>query len=217
MSNYGYARVSSHDQHEERQLIALKKAGIEAENIYLDKQSGSNFDRPGWKRLLRKLRKGDLLVIQSLDRLGRNYKETLMQWRQIVEQRKAHIRVLDMPMLDTMHGNIDMIRELMSDLVLHLFSYIADNERTRIRERQAQGIAAAKARGVKFGRRRCELPEDFEYYAQRVHAGQLSLRTAAQRCGLSLATFHRRLNEFTFTDVFQSARKNQKAILPRTH
>ena len=198
---YGYARVSSKDQNEERQLIALRNAGIRPQNVFVDKQSGKNFNRPGWKKLLKRLRRGDVIVVQSLDRLGRNYRDTLAQWRLIVEKRKANIRILDMPMLDTTSEDDTTIQALLSNIILHLLSYIAENERIRIRERQAQGIAAAKARGVRFGRHRRDLPEDFPYYANLVYNGLLSRHEAARRCGLSNTTFYRRFKEYHLCSV----------------
>ena len=157
---YGYARVSTREQNEERQLIALREFGLNNGQIILDKQSGKDFDRRGYRRLLRKLKDGDTLVIKSIDRLGRNYEEILEQWRVITKEKGAAIVVLDMPLLDTRRSR-DLTGTLIADIVLQLLSYVAQTEREFIHQRQAEGIAAAKARGVKFGRPPLPLPENF--------------------------------------------------------
>ena len=157
---YGYIRVSSRDQNEERQLIALKEVGVADKNIYLDKQSGKDFDRPKYKRLLRKIKKDDVLYIKSIDRLGRNYEEIQNQWRILTKEKGIDIVVLDMPLLDTRRGK-DLMGTFLSDIVLQVLSFVAENERINIRQRQAEGIAAAKARGVRFGRPPKSLPENF--------------------------------------------------------
>ena len=151
MSTYGYIRVSSRDQNEDRQLIAMREAGVETKNIYLDKQSGKDFNRPQYQRMLRRMRKDDLLYIKSIDRLGRNYQEILCQWRELTEGKRVDLVVLDMPLLDTRRGK-DLMGTFLSDIVLQVLSFVAENERSNIRQRQAEGIAAARARGVKFGR-----------------------------------------------------------------
>ena len=151
MSTYGYIRVSSHDQNEDRQLIALHEVGVQDADIYIDKQSGKDFERPQYKRLLRKLKRGDLLYVKSIDRLGRNYAEILEQWRILTKDKGIDIVVLDMPLLDTRRGK-DLMGTFLSDIVLQVLSFVAENERVNIRQRQAEGIAAAKARGVRFGR-----------------------------------------------------------------
>ena len=151
--SYGYIRVSSRDQNEDRQLIALTEVGVPQKNIYLDKQSGKDFNRPQYKKLLRKLKKDDLLFIKSIDRLGRNYVEILEQWRILTKEKGVDIVVLDMPLLDTRRGK-DLMGTFLSDIVLQVLSFVAENERVNIRQRQAEGIAAAKARGVRFGRPR---------------------------------------------------------------
>ena len=196
MTIYGYARVSTVDQNEDRQIIALKKNGVRPENIFCDRRSGKDFNRPGWRKLLKSLRQDDLLVVLSLDRLGRNYQETLDQWRKIVQQKKAHIRVLDMPVLDTTQAAYGDLGRLISNLVLHLLSYIAESERKSIRERQRQGIAAAKARGVQFGRRRKPVPTCLAELATAVLQKNLTIQEAAQRAGMTRSTFRRRLLEF---------------------
>lgn len=157
MSTYGYIRVSSHDQNEDRQLIALHEVGVLDADIYIDKQSGKDFERPQYKKLLRKLKRGDLLYVKSIDRLGRNYKEILEQWRILTKDKVVDIVVLDMPLLDTRRGK-DLMGTFLSEIVLQVLSFVAENERVNIRQRQAEGIAAAKARGVRFGRPPTPLP-----------------------------------------------------------
>ena len=185
---YGYIRVSTREQNEDRQRIAMKKFGVAEYNIVLDKQSGKDFERPGYQRLLRKLKPGDTLVIKSIDRLGRNYNEILEQWREITKEKKAAIVVLDMPLLDTRRGN-DLTGVLIADIVLQLLSYVAQMEREFIRQRQAEGIAAAKARGVKFGRRPMDRPAGFENAREAWKAGKLSARGAARQLGVTHRTF----------------------------
>ena len=166
MNVYGYSRVSSREQNEARQRIALRETGVSEKNIYLDKQSGKDFDRPQYKKLIRKLKKDDLLYVKSIDRLGRNYAEILEQWRILTKEKGVDIVVLDMPLLDTRRGK-DLVGTFLSDIVLQVLSFVAENERTNIRQRQAEGIAAAKARGVRFGRPPNPLPENFpEQYRQ---------------------------------------------------
>ena len=160
MSVYGYIRVSSKDQKEDRQQIALKEVGVELRNIYIDKQSGKDFNRPQYKKMLRKLKKDDLLYIKSIDRLGRNYKEILQQWRILTKEKGVDIVVLDMPLLDTRRGK-DLMGTFLSDIVLQVLSFVAENERTNIKQRQAEGIAAAKAQGIKFGRPPLPLPDNY--------------------------------------------------------
>ena len=160
MSVYGYIRVSSKDQKEDRQQIALKEVGVERLNIYVDKRSGKDFNRPQYKKMLRKLKKDDLLYIKSIDRLGRNYEEILQQWRILTKEKGVDIVVLDMPLLDTRRGK-DLMGTFLSDIVLQVLSFVAENERTNIKQRQAEGIAAAKAQGIKFGRPPLPLPDNF--------------------------------------------------------
>lgn len=191
---YGYIRVSSRDQNEDRQRIALREAGVAEENTYLDKQSGKDFHRPQYKRLLRRLRKDDLLCIKSIDRLGRNYREILEQWRIITKEKGADIVVLDMPLLDTRRGK-DLMGTFLADIVLQVLSFVAENERSNIRQRQAEGIAAAKARGVRFGRPEKAPPEHFAATVRDWKAGRLTATQAAARCGMSESTFYRRLRE----------------------
>lgn len=185
---YGYVRVSTRDQNEERQIVALIKAGVPEKNIVLDKRSGKDFDRPGYRRLCRKLKHGDILFIKSIDRLGRNYSEILEQWRYLTKEKKIAIVVLDMPLLDTRKGK-DLTGELIADIVLQLLSYVAQTEREFIRQRQAEGIAAARARGVQFGRKPIPKPEGFEPIYLRWKNDELSARQAAQEFGVAHQTF----------------------------
>lgn len=185
---YGYIRVSTRDQNEERQKIALCNAGIPEKNIILDKQSGKDFNRPGYRRLCKKMRPGDILFIKSIDRLGRNYNEILEQWRRLTKEKGIAIVVLDMPLLDTRKGR-DLTGELIADIVLQLLSYVAQTEREFIRQRQAEGIAAAKARGVQFGRKPIAKPPEFEDVCQRWRAGELSARKASAALGVARQTF----------------------------
>ena len=186
---YGYIRVSSADQNEARQRIALRGRGVPDEHIYMDKQSGKDFNRPQYKRLLKKMKPGDLLCIQSIDRLGRNYKEIQEQWRILTKEKGIDICVLDMPLLDTRQGK-DLMGTFIADLVLQILSFVAESERTNIRRRQAEGIAAAKARGVKFGRPSKPLPENFGAMYRAWRGRQMTLRQAAQACGMPLSTFY---------------------------
>ena len=186
---YGYIRVSSHDQNEDRQRIALKEMGIPERNIFLDKQSGKDFDRPQYKKLLRKLKKDDLLYIKSIDRLGRNYEEVLLQWRMLTKEKGVDIVVLDMPLLDTRRGK-DLMGTFLSDIVLQVLSFVAENERASIRQRQAEGIAAAKARGVKFGRPPLPLPENFFEIYTAWRSGEITVKQAAAACNMPVGTFY---------------------------
>ena len=190
MSNitYGYIRVSSKDQNEDRQRIAMREAGVDEKHIFMDKQSGKDFERPGYRRVLRKLKPDDTLIIKSIDRLGRNYDEILEQWRIITKEKRAAIVVLDMPLLDTRQGR-DLTGTLIADIVLQLLSYVAQTEREFIRQRQAEGIAAAKAKGVRFGRRPMERPAEFEDVCVEWMEGNLSAREAAKQLHISRQTF----------------------------
>lgn len=188
MGTYGYVRVSTKEQNEDRQIMAMRKFGVENDNIIMDKQSGKDFQRPQYKRLLRKLKKDDLLYIKSIDRLGRNYGEILEQWRVLTKEKGVDIVVLDMPLLDTRRGK-DLMGTFLSDIVLQVLSFVAENERTNIRTRQAEGIAAAKARGVRFGRPPRLLPENYPSAYQRWKAGAITGTAAARECGMALSTF----------------------------
>ncbi len=189
MKTYAYVRVSSTEQNEDRQMIAMTRLEVPRENIFLDKQSGKDFDRPNYLRMVRKLRQDDLLYIKSIDRLGRNYGEILEQWRIITRDKGADICVLDMPLLDTRRDK-DLLGSFLSDVVLQILSFVAQNERENIRARQAEGIAAAKARGVKFGRPKKPLPENFDETRRAWREHKVSLHQAAQACGLPDSTFY---------------------------
>ena len=180
---YGYARVSTKEQNELRQLIALREFGLTDRAIFVDKQSGKDFDRRSYQRLLRKLKDGDTLVIKSIDRLGRNYEEILEQWRIITKEKSAAIVVLDMPLLDT-RRNRDLTGTLIADIVLQLLSYVAQIERENIRQRQAEGIAAAKARGVSFGRPRKKRPANYQETREAFWGGRITRKEAAARCNI---------------------------------
>ena len=188
---YGYMRVSTKEQNEERQLIAMHEFGIDESRIYLDKQSGKDFLRPAYKRLLRKLKQNDTLVIKSIDRLGRNYDEILEQWRIITKEKKASIVVLDMPLLDTRQKDRDLTGVFISDLVLQILSYVAQTERENIRKRQAEGIAAAKARGVHMGRKAIQKPANYPEIFERYMRGDIKSLEAAKLLSVSGTTFLR--------------------------
>lgn len=194
MNMYGYIRVSTREQKEDRQELAMLEFGVKPEHIVVEKKSGKDFDRPVYKRLLRKLKEDDILVIKSIDRLGRNYEEILEQWRYLTKKKKVAIVVLDMPLLDTRQGR-DLTGTLIADIVLQLLSYVAQTEREFIRQRQAEGIAAAKARGVKFGRSKMERPEKFSLYVEAWRNGTISARKAAIELGISHTTFIKWANE----------------------
>lgn len=185
---YSYIRVSTKDQNEDRQLLAMAELHIPRKNIFIDKQSGKDFNRPQYKKLLRKLKKDDLLFIKSIDRLGRNYAEILEQWRILTKEKKIDIVVLDMPLLDTRRGT-DLMGTFLSDIVLQVLSFVAENERSSIRQRQAEGIAAAKARGVRFGRPPKPLPSNFQYFYYQWKHGMITGAAAARSCGMPLSTF----------------------------
>ena len=193
--NYGYVRVSSKDQNEDRQMIAMSEVKVPSENIFVDKQSGKDFERPQYKCLMACLAENDLLYIKSIDRLGRNYEEIIEQWRIITKIKKADIVVLDMPLLDTRKGK-DLMGTFLADIVLQVLSFVAENERGNIRQRQTEGIAAAKARGVRFGRPETNVPVDFGEIIKRWEKGYLTLTQVLTKCGMSEATFYRRLREY---------------------
>ena len=183
---YGYIRVSTREQNEDRQRLALAALPVPEENIYMDKQSGKDFERPQYRRLVRRLRRDDLLYVKSIDRLGRNYSEILEQWRMLTKEKGVDIAVLDMPLLDTRRGK-DLMGTFLSDIVLH---FVAENERDNIRQRQAEGIAAAKARGVRFGRPPLPLPDNFHMLHQAWRGQKITLRQAARACGMPTGTFY---------------------------
>lgn len=188
-TTYGYARVSTKEQNEARQMIAMKEFGVEERHIFLDKQSGKDFNRPQYKRMMRRMKKNDLLYIKSIDRLGRNYEEILRQWRILTKEKGIDIVVLDMPLLDTRRGK-DLMGTFLSDIVLQVLSFVAENERTNIRQRQAEGIAAAKAKGIKFGRPPMPLPNNFDEIHKIWRNKEITLKEAAVACNMAVGTFY---------------------------
>ena len=197
MATYAYIRVSTKEQKPERQLAALRPFSVSETNIYCDRMSGKDFERPAWIKLMGRLKKGDLLLVKSIDRLGRNYKEILTWWQRITKEIGADILVLDMELLDTRKKEGDLTGTLIADLVLQLLAYVAQTEREFIRQRQAEGIAAAKARGIRLGRKPLPLPEHFDEVCRRYRTGALSSRNAAAVLGMSQASFLRREKENT--------------------
>jgi DNA invertase Pin-like site-specific DNA recombinase len=195
MERYGYIRVSTKEQNPERQIIAMQEQQISKKNIYIDKISGHNFDRPQYIKLLKKLKRGDILIVKSIDRLGRNYSEILEQWRRITKEIGADIQVIDMPLLNTNSFHEDLTGVFVSDLVLQILAYVAETERAFIKQRQAEGITAAKNRGVKFGCCKIEVPDGFERYYQMWSNGEISIRKAAQELDMNYTTFYRRCVE----------------------
>lgn len=196
VEQYAYVRVSTKEQNIDRQLLALEPYHIHKKNIYCDYQSGKDFERPAYKKLLKKLRPGDLLIIKSIDRLGRNYDEILRQWQYITKDIKADILVLDMELLDTRSKSGNLTGTLIADMVLQIFAYVAQTEREFIRQRQAEGIAAAIANGKKLGRQPLEMPEGFEEMCEKCYEKQISTREAAERIGISHSTFYRRYKQY---------------------
>ena len=194
MATFGYARVSDIHQNEDRQIIALNEYGIPSERIFIDKQSGKDFERPAYKTMLKRLNHGDVIVVSSIDRLGRNYGEILENWRIITKEKQADIVVIDMALLDTRRGK-DLLGTFIADLVLALLSFCSHNERDNIRQRQAAGIAAAKARGVRFGRPIKKLPEDFGNLVKLWERGNLSLTALLKQTDIKNSTFYTRLRE----------------------
>lgn len=195
MKIYGYVRVSSTDQNEDRQMLALKKQNIADKNIYIDKLSGKDFNRPAYKKLIKKLKSGDLLYILSIDRLGRNYEEIQNQWRVLTKEIGADICVIDMPLLDTRQGK-DLMGTFIADLVLQILSFVAQNERENIRKRQLQGIAAAKAKGVRFGRPEKDIPPEFISLIREWEKKKITLAEILNMCQISESAFYRRLREY---------------------
>ena len=202
MSKYGYARVSSKEQNEDRQVIAFHEMGLSDSEIYIDKQSGKDFNRPKYKKLIRKLKKDDLIYIKSIDRLGRNYEDIIEQWKIITKDKQADIVVLDMPILDTRRGK-DLMGTFLADVVLAVLSYVAENERTAIKQRQAEGIAAAKARGIRFGAPPLPLPDDFSEIFYRWKRKEISLDDAAKESGFAKSTFYYKAKKFE-EDIFSN-------------
>lgn len=194
MCMYGYVRVSSKDQNAERQLVAMNKIQIPIKNVFIEKQSGKDFARPVYRKMIRRLKEGDILYIQSIDRLGRNYEEIMEQWRIITKEKGADIIVLDMPLLDTTNGK-DLLGTFISDLVLQLLSFVAQNEREVIKKRQAEGIAAAKARGVKFGNVPKRKPHDFSDLYQKWRAKEIDISEFMDLCNVKRTTLYKWIKE----------------------
>ena len=192
---YGYVRVSSTDQNEDRQMIALSEVGVPKKNIFMDKMSGKDFERPQYQKLLKKIKPGDLLYVLSIDRLGRNYEEIQKQWRIITKEKNVDVCVIDMPLLDTRQGK-DLMGTFIADLVLQILSFVAQSERGNIKKRQAEGIAAAKAKGVRFGRPEKNVPDNFENLIKQWKLKKLPLSEVLIQCNMSEATFYRHLREY---------------------
>ena len=203
---YGYVRVSSTDQNEDRQMIAMSDNNVPKDNVYIDKQSGKDFERPQYKKLVKKLKAGDLLYILSIDRLGRNYEDIQKQWRILTKDIGIDICVIDMPLLDTRNGK-DLMGTFIADLVLQILSFVAQNERENIKKRQAQGIAAAKAKGVKFGRPESPLPENFDSIIKDWEKGKLSITDVLKLCNMSTSTFYRRRREYNIIKNEESVKR----------
>ena len=195
LADFGYVRVSAVDQNEDRQMLEMLKLKIPIRNIYIDKQSGKDFDRPKYKKLLKRLKRGDLLYVKSIDRLGRNYKEIQDQWRLLTKEMGVDVVVIDMPLLDTRLCK-DLLGTFIADLVLQILSFVAQNERENIRKRQEEGIRAAKLRGVEFGRPVISPPDNFKDLIKQWEKGEISADEVANNCNMSIATFYRRLREF---------------------
>lgn len=192
---YGYIRVSSKDQNEDRQLVAMREKAVPQKNIYMDKQSGKDFDRPAYQRLMKKLKKEDCLIVKSIDRLGRNYKDIMEQWRIITKEIGANITIIDMPLLDTTNSR-DLMGTFISDIVLQLLSFVAENERDNIRRRQAEGIAAAKARGVKFGGVVKKMPPNFPQLYRLWRDKEITIKSFAAQCGVCRSTLYKRIKDY---------------------
>lgn len=192
---YGYIRVSSREQNEDRQVLAMREVGVPSENIFMDRQSGKDFKRPQYQALINQVKTGDLLYVLSIDRLGRNYDEIQNQWRFLTKDKQVDLAVLDMPLLDTRRGR-DLMGTFIADLVLQILSFVAQNERENIKKRQAEGIAAARLRGVQFGRKPAPLPETFHHAYRRWKAGEISKMSAAKECGMPFSTFRYRVESY---------------------
>lgn len=207
MKKYGYIRVSSKDQNPDRQIHAMQKEGVLKKNIYIDTVSGKDFERPQYQKLLKKMKKGDMMIIKSIDRLGRNYSEILEHWRYLTKKMEVNIQVIDFPLLNTttVQGNLTGV--FISDLVLQILAYVAETERTFIRQRQAEGIAVALAKGVHFGCSKMPLPDEFNFYYEKWRSGEISCRGAAAQMGISYSTFYRRCKEQETTLIQKEKRK----------
>lgn len=208
---YGYIRVSSRDQNEKRQVIALSQYEIPRKNLFMDKKSGKDFDRPAYQRMMKRLKRGDLLIVKSIDRLGRNYEEIIQQWRIITKEKGVDIKVLDMPLLDTRHGK-NLLGTFIADLVLQVLSFVAQNERENIRQRQTEGIAAAKARGVRFGRPQKHLPDNFPELLAQWRGGDISREELEQACGMTISAIYRKIRENNIS-VPEKRRETQRPEL----
>lgn len=195
MKTYGYIRVSATDQNEDRQIIAMENAQVPRQNVYMDKISGKDFDRPMYKKMVRKLQRNDLVYIKSIDRLGRNYKDVVEQWQYLTRVKKVDIVVLEMPLLDTRRGK-DLMGTFLSDIVLQVLSFVAENERSNIKIRQKEGIEAARKRGVKFGRPSAATPDNFPEIYEKWSKEEISAEQAAAMCGFSRTTFYKKAREF---------------------
>lgn len=202
MTTYGYVRVSSTDQNEDRQMIALHQVGVEDKHIFIDKQSGKDFERPQYKNMVKKMRQGDLLYVLSIDRLGRNYDEIQHQWRILTKEIGIDVCVIDMPLLDTRRSK-DLLGTFVADLVLQVLSFAAHNERDNIRKRQAEGIAAAKARGVHMGRPSKKVPDDFPEIVKQWEKKRITIQEAIQRCDMCETTFYKKLREYRLIQKYQ--------------
>lgn len=203
MERYGYIRVSTKDQNPERQFLAMKEQKIKQSNIYLDKMSGQDFSRPQYLRLLKRLKRGDVIIVKSIDRLGRNYEEILEQWRKITKEIGADIQVIDMPLLNTNSYHSDLTGVFIADLVLQILAYVAETERAFIKQRQAEGIAAAKQKGIHFGRNKKNVPDEFAMYYQLWNEGKISIRKAAKKLEMNHSTFYRRCMEWKKMDEME--------------
>lgn len=192
---YAYIRVSSKDQNEDRQLDALASYNIPKRNYYIDKQSGKNFDRPAYKRLIKRLKPGDLLIVKSIDRLGRNYTDIIEQWRIITKEKKADIKIIDMPLLDTTYGK-DLLGTFIADLTLQVMSFAAQLERENIRQRQAEGIAAAQARGIRWGNKEKKFPKNFDVLYEKWKKGEMNTQSIMDRCDMKRTAFYKHLKEY---------------------
>lgn len=195
MTEYGYVRVSSVDQNEARQMLEMRQLGLKPQNIYIDKQSGKDFNRPSYIKLLKKLKKGDLLYVKSIDRLGRDYREIQDQWRILTKEKEIDIAVIDMPLLDTRTYK-DLMGTFIADLVLQVLSFVSERERENIRKRQEEGIKAAKMRGVEFGRPVIDVPDNFPALVKQWKSGHITPECIAKKCNMSVSTFYRRLREY---------------------
>lgn len=191
---YGYVRVSSRDQNEDRQMIAMRDMNIPENNIFMDKQSGKDFERPKYKKMLKKIKENDILYVKSIDRLGRNYEEILEQWRIITKEKRADIVVIDMPLLDTRREK-NLLGTFIADLVLQILSYVSETERVTTKQRQREGIEAAKLKGVQFGRPAKAYPDNWEMLVEKYENGELSAKAAADECGITASTFYRRVKK----------------------